>query len=167
MAPNVQTTGETKSSTAMSADKAAFVTASDGAYGYGGRIDEMRSKEFPHMQGSVYLDHAGATMYSKTQLDAAFQELQGGLFTNPHSAIGNDHVESTTAKIESVRRKVLAFFSASEKEYALIFTSGATAALKLVGESFPWTSDSTFAHSKDSHTSVLGIRGSWINDHVY
>ncbi|EEY68134.1 molybdenum cofactor sulfurase, putative [Phytophthora infestans T30-4] len=147
----------------MSAPKAVFVAGSDGAYGYGGertlRVDDMRLNEFPHMQGSVYLDHAGATMYSKTQLDAAFQELQSGLFANPHSSIGDVQVESTNVKIDSVRRQVLAFFSASEEEYSLIFTSGATAALKLVGESFPWTKESVFAYSMDSHTSVLGIRG--------
>ncbi|KAK1934443.1 Molybdenum cofactor sulfurase [Phytophthora citrophthora] len=155
-----QTAGE---SAQMSASKAAFVAESGGAYGYGGhatlQIDAMRANEFPHMRNSVYLDHAGATMYSKTQLDAAFQELQNGLFTNPHSATGNAHAESTTAKIDNVCRQVLGFFSASEEEYTLIFTSGATAALKLVGESFPWTKNSTFAHSMDSHTSVLGIRG--------
>ncbi|KAL4161092.1 hypothetical protein PRNP1_001648 [Phytophthora ramorum] len=158
----LQTAGEPKNS-AMSASKTAFVAQSEGAYGYGGgttlRIDDMRSTEFPHMEGSVYLDHAGATMYSKTQLDAAFQELNAGLFTNPHSAIGNAHVDSTSAKIEGVRRQLLKFFSASEDEYTLVFTSGATAALKLVGESFPWSEDSTFAHSIDSHTSVIGIRG--------
>ncbi|ETI55136.1 hypothetical protein F443_02161 [Phytophthora nicotianae P1569] len=160
---SAQTAGETKTTASMNASKAAFVADNDGAYGYGGgatlRIDEMRKNEFRHMQGSVYLDHAGATIYSQTQLDATFQELQGGLFTNPHSAIGGAQVGSTTAKIESVRRRVLAFFSASEEKYTLIFTSGATAALKLVGESFPWTKESTFAYSMDSHTSVLGIRG--------
>ncbi|KAL3664121.1 hypothetical protein V7S43_011005 [Phytophthora oleae] len=164
MAPSAaQTAGETKGAAPMSAYKAAFVAGSGGAYGYGGQttlqVDAMRANEFPHMHGSVYLDHAGATMYSKMQLDAAFQELQSGLFTNPHSATGSAHAESTTAKIDNVRRQMLAFFSASEEEYALIFTSGATAALKLVGESFPWTTNSTFAHSMDSHTSVLGIRG--------
>ncbi|KAI9998322.1 hypothetical protein PInf_002702 [Phytophthora infestans] len=159
---SVQTAGEIGTAS-MSAPKAVFVAGSDGAYGYGGertlRVDDMRLNEFPHMQGSVYLDHAGATMYSKTQLDAAFQELQSGLFANPHSSIGDVQVESTNVKIDSVRRQVLAFFSASEEEYSLIFTSGATAALKLVGESFPWTKESVFAYSMDSHTSVLGIRG--------
>ncbi|KAE9360963.1 Molybdenum cofactor sulfurase [Phytophthora fragariae] len=159
-----QPAGESNSSSVTRTTKAAFVAASGGAYGYGRgqealRIDEMRASEFPHMRGSVYLDHAGATMYSKTQLDAAFHELQGGLFPNPHSAIGNAQAESTTAKIDRVRRQVLAFFGASEEEYALVFTSGATAALKLVGESFPWSEGSTFAHAMDSHTSVLGIRG--------
>uniref|UniRef100_M4BRK3 Molybdenum cofactor sulfurase n=1 Tax=Hyaloperonospora arabidopsidis (strain Emoy2) TaxID=559515 RepID=M4BRK3_HYAAE len=143
-------------------DKTTFVTESNGAYGYGGhttlRIDEMRLNEFPQLQKSVHLDHAGATMYAKTQLDAVFQELQRGLFTNPHSATNRSNIEPTTAQIEHVRRLALAFFSASEEEYTLIFTSGATAALKLIGESFPWTEDSTFAYSMDSHTSVLGIR---------
>ncbi|KAG6621829.1 Molybdenum cofactor sulfurase [Phytophthora cinnamomi] len=159
-----QAAGEGSRTVDERSTKAAFVAESGGAYGYGAgqatpRIDEMRADEFAHLQGSVYLDHAGATMYSKTQLDAAFRELHGGLFTNPHSAAGNAGAGSTTAKIERVRRQVLAFFSASEEEYALIFTSGATAALKLVGESFPWSKNSTFAHAMDSHTSVLGIRG--------
>ncbi|CAI5718359.1 unnamed protein product [Peronospora destructor] len=153
---------ETKDPAAISASKAAFVAGSNGAYGYGGhttlRVDEMRTNEFPQMEGSVYLDHAGATMYSKIQLDAVFRELQDGLFTNPHSTIGHAQVDSTSAKIENVRRQVLMFLSASEEEYTLVFTSGATAALKLVGESFPWSESSTFAHSTDSHTSVLGIR---------
>jgi molybdenum cofactor sulfurtransferase len=161
MAPSAQPTEETKGLAAgMSAAKAAFLAESGNAYGYGGlRVDEMREAEFPQLQGSVYLDHAGATLYSTAQLDAAFRELRDGLFANPHSVAGIAHAESTTAKIASVRRQVLAFFSASEEEYTLIFTSGATAALKLVGESFPWSEGSTFAHSMDSHTSVLGIRG--------
>ncbi|RLN58585.1 hypothetical protein BBP00_00006928 [Phytophthora kernoviae] len=151
----------------MSASKAAFVAESKGAYGYGYgtgdhatlRVDEMRTNEFPQMENSVYLDHAGATIYSKTQLDATFRELNAELFTNPHSTIGGEHAEATNTKIEYVKRQVLAFFSASEEEYTVVFTSGATAALKLVGESFPWSQDNTFAYSMDSHTSVLGIRG--------
>ena len=31
-------------------------------------------------------------------------------------------------------------------------------AIKLVADSFPWTSDSKFVYSKDNHTSVLGVR---------
>ncbi|KAI9923075.1 hypothetical protein PsorP6_001225 [Peronosclerospora sorghi] len=146
----------------MNLSKATFVAESNGAYGYGGdatlHIDNMRASEFPHMNDSVYLDHAGTTIYSQKQLNAVFQEFQSGLFTNPHSLIGQERVESTTTKIEYVRSQVLSFFSASEKEYTLVFTSGATAALKLVGENFPWTEDSMFTHSMDSHTSVLGIR---------
>lgn len=47
----------------------------------------------------------------------------------------------------------------------MIFTSGCTAALKLVAESFPWRpqteseAGSHFCYLTDSHTSVVGIRG--------
>ena len=35
---------------------------------------------------------------------------------------------------------------------------GATESLRLVGEAFPWSTGSTFAHTRDVHTSVLGVR---------
>lgn len=54
--------------------------------------------------------------------------------------------------------QVLNFFNASPREYKCIFTSGATAALKLVGETFPWSSQSTFMYTMENHNSVLGIR---------
>lgn len=47
----------------------------------------------------------------------------------------------------------------------MIFTSGCTAALKLVAESFPWRpqteeeAGSHFCYLTDNHTSVVGIRG--------
>lgn len=40
----------------------------------------------------------------------------------------------------------------------MIFTSGTTAALKLVGESFKFSNDGAFFYHTDSHTSVLGMR---------
>lgn len=54
--------------------------------------------------------------------------------------------------------QVLNFFNASLREYACIFTSGATAALKLIGETFPWSSGSSFMYTMENHNSVLGIR---------
>lgn len=39
-----------------------------------------------------------------------------------------------------------------------MFTSGATAALKLVGEQFPWRPGGRFVHARASHNSVLGVR---------
>lgn len=111
---------------------------------------------------SVYLDHAGATMYSSAQLQRVFTELSAGVFSNPHSSSSSssDDNESTAARVERVRRQTMQFFRASEREYELVFTSGATAALQLVGECFPWQRGaSRFAYSMDSHTSVLGIRG--------
>lgn len=55
------------------------------------------------------------------------------------------------------REAVLAFFRAPPG-YTVIFTSNATGALKLVGEAFPFTEDSSFVLGADSHNSVHGIR---------
>lgn len=60
---------------------------------------------------------------------------------------------------------MLQHFNAPPDEYSVIFTSGCTAALRLVAESFPWRPaaegevGSVFGHLTDSHTSVVGIRG--------
>ncbi|TMW58031.1 hypothetical protein Poli38472_013505 [Pythium oligandrum] len=148
-------------------EKAAFLREHAG-YGYGEStdgervIDALRRDEFPQLGafGKLYFDHAGATLYAKSQVEAAFQELQSGMYGNPHSdtsaVLGAE--DSMSFNIAAMRRRVLAFCNASEEEYAVVFTSGATAGLKLVGECFPWSRDSVFAHSLDSHTSVLGIR---------
>lgn len=55
------------------------------------------------------------------------------------------------------RQAVLAFFNAPP-EYTVIFTSNATGALKLVGESFPFSEESVYVLGADSHNSVHGIR---------
>jgi molybdenum cofactor sulfurtransferase len=52
---------------------------------------------------------------------------------------------------------VLAFFRAPP-EYTVIFTANATAAMKLVGESFPFTKGGTYVLGADSHNSLHGIR---------
>jgi hypothetical protein len=54
--------------------------------------------------------------------------------------------------------QVLKYFNASPREYKCIFTSGATAALKLVGECFPWSRESCYMYTMENHNSVLGIR---------
>ena len=42
--------------------------------------------------------------------------------------------------------------------YTVVFTPNASGALKLVGEAFPFTQDSAYVLSADSHNSVHGIR---------
>ena len=37
-------------------------------YGYGGTIDQLRADEFDRLGDTVYLDHAGTTLYAKTQV---------------------------------------------------------------------------------------------------
>ena len=59
--------------------------------------------------------------------------------------------------VREARESVLAFFRAPP-EYTVVFTANATAALKLVGESFPFTRTGTYVLGADSHNSLHGIR---------
>jgi molybdenum cofactor sulfurtransferase len=52
----------------------------------------------------------------------------------------------------------LSHFKTDSKKYDVIFTSGATAALKLVAETFPWEENGSFIYLTENHTSVLGMR---------
>ncbi|KAL0306127.1 UNVERIFIED_CONTAM: Molybdenum cofactor sulfurase [Sesamum radiatum] len=128
-------------------------------YGYPNapkNVDEIRATEFKRLNDIVYLDHAGATLYSESQMEDVFKDLNSTLYGNPHS---QSNCSLTTGDIVGeARRQTLSFFNASPGEYKCIFTSGATAALKLVGETFPWSSQSTFMYTMENHNSVLGIR---------
>ncbi|RZC43740.1 hypothetical protein C5167_036695 [Papaver somniferum] len=118
----------------------------------------------------VYLDHAGATLYSETQMEMILKDFTTNVYGNPHSQ--SDTSSSTSDLVRSARQQVLEYFNASPKDYKCIFTSGATAALKLVGEAFPWTKESCFVYTMENHNSVLGIRetpesrGSSTNHHT-
>uniref|UniRef100_A0A1Y1MDE5 Aminotransferase class V domain-containing protein n=2 Tax=Photinus pyralis TaxID=7054 RepID=A0A1Y1MDE5_PHOPY len=57
-----------------------------------------------------------------------------------------------------MRFRILEHFNTNSDEYSLIFTSGATASLKLVAEHFTFDDDGIFAYLSDNHTSVLGMR---------
>jgi molybdenum cofactor sulfurtransferase len=54
-------------------------------------------------------------------------------------------------------QQVLALFNAPAGEYMCVFTTGATSALKLVGEAFPWSSKSEYLYAMENHNSKLGI----------
>src|SRR6185503_2932237 len=58
----------------------------------------------------------------------------------------------------SARRRVLEFFNASPDEWYVVFTSNASQALKIVGESYPFQHGSRFVLTFDNHNSVNGIR---------
>ncbi|EPS65546.1 molybdenum cofactor sulfurase, partial [Genlisea aurea] len=140
-------------------EKARFLEKFGSDYGYPTSprsIDEIRATDFKRLNDVVYLDHAGATLYSESQIQSVFNDLSRTLHGNPHSQSNC----SSTARdfIGEARRQVLRFFNAPPGEYTCIFTSGATAALKLVGETFPWSSRSVFAYTTENHNSVLGIR---------
>ncbi|XP_066963343.1 molybdenum cofactor sulfurase-like isoform X1 [Macrobrachium rosenbergii] len=140
-------------------------------------------EDFVRCKDQHYLDHAAATLYSESQIKSITAELQGNLFGNPHSR----HTPSDTATqiIESVRQRIFEHFNTTSEEYDVIFTSGATDAIRLVAQNFDWNctydisrkgkksrepgppqyvpSDphqprGAFVYQRENHTSVLGIR---------
>nr|GEU92318.1 molybdenum cofactor sulfurase isoform X1 [Tanacetum cinerariifolium] len=141
----------------METAKQQFLKEYGESYGYDYKnIDDIRATEFKRLDGSVYLDHGGATLYSELQMEAIFTDLTSNVYGNPHSQSSSS--VATSDIVEDARLQVLNICNASPKEYKCIFTSGATAALKLVGEAFPWSSQSTFMYTIENHNSVLGIR---------
>uniref|UniRef100_A0A8C3WWB0 Molybdenum cofactor sulfurase n=1 Tax=Catagonus wagneri TaxID=51154 RepID=A0A8C3WWB0_9CETA len=132
-------------------------------YGYGGRsLRELREREFGRLAGTVYLDHAGATLFPQSQLTSFTKDLMENVYGNPHSQ--NISSKLTYETVEQVRHRILAHFGTTPEDYTVIFTAGSTAALKLVAEAFPWvspgpeSSGSLFCYLTDSHTSVVGMR---------
>lgn len=100
-----------------------------------------------------YLDHAGTTLYSEQQIHNIYDTLSTNIYSNPHTS------KSTEDLIDQVRYKILKHFNTTSNEYSIIFTSGATASLKIVAETFNFQSDmGQFVYLKDVHTSVLGMR---------
>ena len=53
---------------------------------------------------------------------------------------------------------MLKFFDAPEEQYTVVFTASTTHALKLVAESYPFTTQNSYVLPVDAHNSVHGIR---------
>ncbi|KAK8384889.1 hypothetical protein O3P69_014454 [Scylla paramamosain] len=99
-------------------------------------VEEIVVNEFSRMKDQCYLDHASTTLYSERQVQEVMKELSRSLLGNPHSR--HTPSDTSTQNVEAVRHRILKYFNTTEEEYDLIFTSGATAALKLVAEHFDW-----------------------------
>lgn len=125
----------------------------------------------------VYLDHAGSTHYAQSQLDLLYRDLSSHVYGNPHSRHSSSQL--STQAVERVRDRILQHFNTDRHTYTVIFTSGCTDSLRLLGQNFCWSpgatndgTDSTVAmgdinvlHDKsifcyfhDCHTSVVGMR---------
>jgi molybdenum cofactor sulfurtransferase len=121
-------------------------------------VQALRAREYARFDArdQVYLDYTGGGAYAESQLREHQQLLRTGVLGNPHST--SPASRAATELAESARRAVLAFLNASPDEYVVIFTANASAALKLVGESFPFESGSRYVLTFDNHNSVNGIR---------
>lgn len=106
---------------------------------------------------SVYLDHAGATLYSKSLMERFSADMMSSLLGNPHS--GSSPSQYTTARIEDIRVRLLHFFGADPAHFDLVFVANATAGVKLVLEAFRCRSDGfNYAYHQACHTSLVGVR---------
>ncbi|KAM7385938.1 hypothetical protein PAMP_001978 [Pampus punctatissimus] len=132
-------------------------------YGYGGDLQEVIEQEFSRTEGVTYLDHAATTLYPESLVRDYCLDISRNVYGNPHSRSPSSRLTHDT--VDKVRYRVLQHFNSTPEEYSVIFTSGCTAALKLVAESFHWRrqtesqAGSRFCYLTDSHTSVVGIRG--------
>ncbi len=122
------------------------------------RFEQLRASEFGRLDegGHVYLDYTGSGLYARSQLRRHEEFLERQVLGNPHSE--NPASVVATRIVEDARRKVLDFFGADPEEYVAIFTANASAALKLVGEAYPFEAGSRFTLLQDNHNSVNGIR---------
>jgi molybdenum cofactor sulfurtransferase len=123
-----------------------------------GKLDNLRAREYSRLDevNHVYLDYTGGGLYADSQLKQHIALLTAGIFGNPHS--NNPSSLAATQVNEQARKYVLEYFCASPDEYCVIFTQNASAALKLVGESYPFGPDSRYLLTFDNHNAVNGIR---------
>jgi molybdenum cofactor sulfurtransferase len=121
-------------------------------------LDELRKKDYSRLDRNheVYLDYTGGGLYAESQLKQHYDLLMNKVFGNPHSTNPTSLV--STELVESARHSILQFFNASPDEYVVIFTSNASGALKLVGESYPFGLGCNYLLTFDNHNSVNGIR---------
>jgi selenocysteine lyase/cysteine desulfurase len=120
-------------------------------------IDELRKKDYARLDAGehIYLDYTGGGIYAESQIQKHQQLLRENVFGNPHSS--NPTSLAATEMVEGAREYILKFFNADPEEYLAIFTSNASGALKLVGESYPFP-NGRYLLTFDNHNSVNGIR---------
>ncbi|MCB8949159.1 MAG: aminotransferase class V-fold PLP-dependent enzyme [Ardenticatenaceae bacterium] len=121
-------------------------------------LDEWRETEYGRLDATqqIYLDYTGGGLYAESQLDAHMTILKTQVLGNPHSA--NPTSLAMTDMVEGTRSYILHYFNADPAEYIAVFTMNASNALKLIGESYPFTPGSQYVLTYDNHNSVNGIR---------
>jgi molybdenum cofactor sulfurtransferase len=121
------------------------------------KIDKLRQTEYARLDRGehIYLDYTGGGIYAESQIQQHQKLLAGHVYGNPHST--NPTSFAATELVDSTRASILKFFNADPDEYLAIFTSNASGALKLIGESYPFK-DGRYLLTFDNHNSVNGIR---------
>ena len=121
-------------------------------------VEALRAQEFARLDESrlVYLDYAGAALYPASLVRRDFDRLAGDVFGNPHSESAPSL--ASTMALEAARRLTLELLDADERDYDVIFTANATAAIRILAEAFPFRAGSRLVLTADNHNSVNGLR---------
>jgi molybdenum cofactor sulfurtransferase len=116
-------------------------------------LDSLRRTDYARLErgGETYVDFMGGALYPESLIRVHTDFLTRNVMGNTHSVSNSSHLSLKCAN--EARSTVLAFFKAPP-EYTVIFTANATAALKLVGEAYPFTGSSNYILGTDSHNSV-------------
>ncbi len=119
-------------------------------------FNQLRDKEYAKLDqlGQTYLDFTGGNLHPSSLLKAHFELLENSIMGNPHST--NPSSQMSTKLVEEARQRIKDFFNA--EDYYCIFTSNASAALKIVGECYPFEDNGHYLMTSDNHNSVNGIR---------
>lgn len=113
---------------------------------------------FTNATGITYLDHAGTALPSVSLIDAFSKQQKRLLLANPHSALVSTPSLTQTV-VQETRLQVLSLFNASPEHFDVIFVANATAATKLVFDTFRDQDDGfDYYYHRDCHTSLVGGR---------
>ncbi|KAJ7748528.1 molybdenum cofactor sulfurase [Mycena maculata] len=133
------------------------------AYGFGdAAFQQQCDAEYPSLASTTYLDYAASAPAPFSTVQLLSQNIATTLYSNPHS--GSPSSVATSLEIEQCRGRILEDLFGlgtplAKAQWDVVFTSGATAAMKLVGDAFPWQAGSKYCYLKQSHTSLVGVRG--------
>lgn len=119
-------------------------------------FEKLRAVEYGLLdrQGHIYLDYTGGNLIPVSLIRRHHELLENNVLGNPHST--NPTSQLAGRLVDEARAKVLDYFNAHD--YLCIFTQNASASLKIVGESYPFSAGSRFVLTSDNHNSVNGIR---------
>lgn len=143
---------------------------------YSSTIDDWRPRQLPNLfqpaapkdDQVVYLDYAGAALPTTSQLQSILLQ-SAQVLANPHST--GPAADRTARLVQQITTRLLHLLGGHAVRfgprrhcgYELVFTSGTTEALRIVGERFGYRScecgrSSTLVYPQASHTSVVGMR---------
>jgi selenocysteine lyase/cysteine desulfurase len=119
---------------------------------------ELRAREFARLDADAhaYLDFTGSALYPESLVVGHVAMLRDSVLGNPHS--DSPASLASSALVAEARAHVLRHFDADPEEYVVCFTANATAALRLVAESYPFGPRTPLVLSADNHNSVNGAR---------